>query len=54
MTRGARHRVVHSVVQMARGAWHRAVPKKEKKLERKINKAAAKMFRDFPPKNKKK
>ena len=31
-----------------------AVPKKEAKLERKINKAAAKMFRDFPPIRKKK
>ena len=28
-----------------------AVPEKEAKLERKINKAAAKMFRKFPPKS---
>ena len=31
-----------------------AVPKKEAKLERKINKAAANMFKNFPPIKKKK
>jgi len=35
-----------------RGVGTGAIPQKEKKLERKINQAAAKMFRKFPPKSK--
>ena len=35
-----------------RGVGSGAVPEKEAKLERKINKAAAKMFKKFPPKSK--
>ena len=35
-----------------RGVGTGAVPEKEKKLEYKINKAAAKMFKKFPPKSK--
>ncbi len=35
-----------------RGVGTGAVPKKEKKLEYKINKATAKMFKKFPPKSK--
>jgi hypothetical protein len=35
-----------------RGVGTGAVPKKEKKLEYRINKATAKMFKKFPPKSK--
>ena len=35
-----------------RGVGSGAIPQKEKKLERKINQAAAKMFRKFPPQSK--
>lgn len=45
-------RDIHSDEVFWRGVGTGAIPQKEKKLERKINQAAAKMFRKFPPKSK--